>query len=138
MKRAGIALLLVVVGGAAYGEEIPFEVDPGLEDLIPASATLERVAEGFQFVEGPVWRGDQQTGHLLFSDTPANRVYRWAPSSGEVSIEIEPVHDPSIITGARGGSNASRGLVALRLVTPRDRGYVPPLCRPTSRRAMRF
>ena len=40
--------------------------------LIPEDATIERLAGGFGFTEGPVWRGD----HLLFSDIPRRRIVR--------------------------------------------------------------
>ncbi|MEJ5350572.1 MAG: SMP-30/gluconolactonase/LRE family protein [Melioribacteraceae bacterium] len=46
---------------------------------------VEKIADGFQFVEGPVWKDDV----LLFSDIPANTVYRWKPDSG-VSIFLKP------------------------------------------------
>ncbi|MSP96700.1 MAG: SMP-30/gluconolactonase/LRE family protein [Betaproteobacteria bacterium] len=49
--------------------------NPGLHDLIAADATIERVAGGFIFTEGPVWRGET----LLFSDIPNNRIARWRP-----------------------------------------------------------
>jgi gluconolactonase len=39
---------------------------------------VEKIADGFQFVEGPVWKN----GSLLFSDIPANTVYRWTADSG--------------------------------------------------------
>ena len=78
---------------------------PAIDRLIPQDAVFEKVADGFQFIEGPVWRGSQAEGHLLFSDIPANRVYRWDPRTDEVTVEIEPIHDPDIVTGAQGGSN---------------------------------
>jgi len=46
---------------------------------VPPNAKLETVANGFQFVEGPVW---SDSLGLLFSDIPANTVYRWTPDSG--------------------------------------------------------
>lgn len=39
----------------------------------------EKLATGFQFTEGPIWQPD---GALLFSDIPANRIYRWTPEHG--------------------------------------------------------
>jgi len=52
----------------------PLEVkDPGLHDLIAHDASIERVAGGFAFTEGPVWRD----GCLLFSDIPNKRIARW-------------------------------------------------------------
>jgi gluconolactonase len=41
-----------------------------------ANLETEKMASGFQFTEGPVWH---HNGFLLFSDTPANKVYRLFP-----------------------------------------------------------
>lgn len=46
---------------------------------VPPNAKLETIASGFQFVEGPAWKDGVG---LLFSDIPANTVYRWTPDSG--------------------------------------------------------
>lgn len=48
----------------------------------------EKVAGGFQFLEGPVWVPSRQ--ELIFSDIPANRMYRWR--DGVVSVFREPSH----------------------------------------------
>jgi len=45
----------------------------------PFTLTEEVIADGFRFTEGPVWHPD---GFLLFSDIPANVVYRWSEESG--------------------------------------------------------
>jgi gluconolactonase len=57
-------------------------VDPGLDGVIQPDATLERIASGFVFTEGPVWSSD---GSLLFSSPNTNSIYRWHPS-GRVSV----------------------------------------------------
>jgi gluconolactonase len=65
--------------------EVPVEIlrlDPALDDIVPPNVRLEKLADGFQFVEGPVWMPE---GYLLFSDPNANRIYRWNPE-GEVSV----------------------------------------------------
>ena len=65
--------------------EVPFEIvkaDPALDAIVPPGATLEKVAGGFVFTEGPVWVHD---GYLLFSSPNTNVVYRWAPD-GVVDI----------------------------------------------------
>lgn len=54
-------------------------LDPALDAIVPAGATLEKLAEGFLFGEGPVWAGD---GTLLFSDPNGNRIYRWSERDG--------------------------------------------------------
>jgi gluconolactonase len=64
------------------GERVPLEVerlDPRLEALVPRDAVLERVATGFEFLEGPVW---VEPGFLLFSDPNRNAIYRWDPDTG--------------------------------------------------------
>ncbi|MFP3896836.1 MAG: SMP-30/gluconolactonase/LRE family protein [Anaerolineales bacterium] len=52
-----------------------------LRDLF-ASTDMEEVASGFEFTEGPVWHPD---GYLLFSDIPANTIYRWQEGREPIS-----------------------------------------------------
>ena len=61
--------------------------DPALDDVVPASARIEKLADGFLFTEGPVWvpRTATADGYLLFSDPNANTIYRWSPD-GQVSV----------------------------------------------------
>lgn len=59
-------------------------VDPEFDRIVPRDAKIEKLAGGFQFIEGPVWVKDDG-GYLLFSDPNANRIYRWTPD-GEVSV----------------------------------------------------
>lgn len=42
--------------------------------LFPQNAKIERVATGFKFTEGPIWF--KQEKYLLFSDIPANKVFK--------------------------------------------------------------
>ncbi|MEZ4959749.1 MAG: SMP-30/gluconolactonase/LRE family protein [Saprospiraceae bacterium] len=44
---------------------------------------ITKLADGFQFTEGPVWHPD---GYLLFSDPNTNVIYRYDPSSRNVSV----------------------------------------------------
>ncbi|MBN1264293.1 MAG: SMP-30/gluconolactonase/LRE family protein [Anaerolineales bacterium] len=53
---------------------------------IVQSGDPEHIAGGFEFTEGPVWVPE---GFLLFSDIPANKIYRWSPGDG-VSTYLEP------------------------------------------------
>ncbi|HET9275937.1 MAG TPA: SMP-30/gluconolactonase/LRE family protein [Gemmatimonadales bacterium] len=54
-----------------------------IDALVPAEASVEKLAGGFTFVEGPVWVRDG--GYLLFSDPNENSIYRWTPD-GQVSV----------------------------------------------------
>lgn len=47
--------------------------DEALDGIIGDQPSVDRLAAGFGFTEGPVWRGD----HLLFSDIPNNRIVRF-------------------------------------------------------------
>jgi gluconolactonase len=67
---------------ATVGRQAPLEVEGNLEGILPDDARLERVAEGFEFTEGPVWTRD---GALLFSSPNTNAIYRWTPT-GVVTV----------------------------------------------------
>jgi sugar lactone lactonase YvrE len=47
-----------------------------LASILPENAEIEKIATGFEFTEGPLWHPD---GFLLFSDIPANTIYKWQP-----------------------------------------------------------
>ena len=57
-----------------------------LTDLVPEQ-TPAAIAESFQFTEGPVWHPE---GYLLFSDIPADTIYRYVPGAAP-----EPFLTPS-------------------------------------------
>jgi gluconolactonase len=61
--------------------EVNLEVerlDPRIDAIVPQNAKLWKLAEGFQFTEGPLWLPDR--GVLLFSDPNANRIYEYDPA----------------------------------------------------------
>ena len=85
MRRTIIPLLLLVLAWAASVQAMPgakrtgqqnamagprtiVRLDPRLDRLISRGAALEKLADGFAWVEGPVW--NRQEGFLLFSDMP--------------------------------------------------------------------
>jgi len=80
-------------------------LDPGLDELIAPGARIEKLAEGFDWSEGPIWI--KEGGYLLFSDVPQNVIYRWKPGQG-----ISEFLKPSGYTGSipRGGEPGSNGL----------------------------
>lgn len=47
------------------------------------SGSIEQLASGFYWAEGPVWFGDGR--YLLFSDIPNNRILRWDDCSGALA-----------------------------------------------------
>ena len=73
MRAALIALIISAIGFSA-----DFEVknEAQFKKMFPADAKVERLATGFQFVEGPTW---SPAGYLVFSDIPANELKKWTP-----------------------------------------------------------
>ena len=53
---------------------------PAIDAILAPDTTLERLATGFQFTEGPVWVPAERS--LLFSDPNDNTIYRWNEDTG--------------------------------------------------------
>ncbi|HEX4589050.1 MAG TPA: SMP-30/gluconolactonase/LRE family protein [Gemmataceae bacterium] len=78
--------------------------DPRLDALIPASAKLERLADGFDWAEGPVWVPSGK--YLLFDDIPKNTTFKWKEGEG-VSVYLKPsgYSGTAKFTGREPGAN---------------------------------
>jgi gluconolactonase len=68
-------LLPAVLPGATVKSE-----SEGFAAVADPGAKLDTVATGLQFTEGPVWISGG--GYLLFSDIPADKIYRWSAADG--------------------------------------------------------
>lgn len=97
-------------------------LDPALDTIISGSATIEIIAEGFDWSEGPLWI--EAENMLLFSDVPRNTIYKWTVERGS-----EVYLTPSGFTGIETKSNepGSNGLLL------DDEGYLV-LCQHGDRR----
>jgi gluconolactonase len=65
------------------------------------SGTVERLATGFYWAEGPVWFGDGR--YLLFSDIPNDRILRWDDCSGQLAEFRRPSHNANGLARDRQG-----------------------------------
>jgi gluconolactonase len=79
---------------------------PAFDELVPTTAIIEKVAGGFQFTEGPLWRPD---GTLWFSDVVGN-VIRSVTPDGTVKVLIENAAGQS--TAPPGSYIGPNGMVA--------------------------
>jgi len=81
-------------------------LDPALDELIAPDTKIEKLADGFDWSEGPLWQ--RNGGFLLFSDVPKNVILKWNPADGQVTEFMKP----SGYTGTtpRGGEPGSNGL----------------------------
>jgi gluconolactonase len=100
--------------------------DPALDQLLSPDAKIQKLAEGYDWSEGPVWFAKQKM--LLFSDVPRNTVYSWNEKDG-----ADEYLKPSGYTGptARGGEPGSNGLT-------RDKDGNLVLCQHGDRRVARL
>lgn len=60
-------------------------VNPEIDNILDKNAKIQKLATGFQFIEGPVWHPE---GYLLFSDPNTNVIYRYDNATGNVSVYI--------------------------------------------------
>ncbi|MEM1012347.1 MAG: SMP-30/gluconolactonase/LRE family protein [Planctomycetota bacterium] len=65
-------------------DDMPVEMDR----VVAHDAPVRKLADGFKFLEGPVWLGDR----LVFSDIPASKMYVWSASAG-VSVYRDESHN---------------------------------------------
>jgi gluconolactonase len=101
----------VVLGVAAVGHAAPPKsigsierTDPAFDKLVPKDATIEVLADGFEWSEGPVWvpKGE----YVLFSDIPNNRINKWKAGAGiSVFMEKSGYTGKEPFTGKEPGSN---------------------------------
>jgi gluconolactonase len=99
-------------------------LDPAFDSLVLRDAQVEKVAGGFQFTEGPLWRPE---GRLWFSDLFGN-VVRSVTPTGQVEV---------LIQNAGGQTNAPPASFVgpNGMIADKD-GYVL-LCQHTNRRIVR-
>src|SRR5688500_12791119 len=107
---------------AAAAKEFPSggngqRLEPAFDARVAKDAQMEKLAEGLEWTEGPVWVKDgskirkdtkgAKGGFLLFSDIPNNVINQWTPEGG-----IKPYLKPAGYTGAdaRGGEMGTNGL----------------------------
>lgn len=60
----------------------------------------EVITTGYQFTEGPYWHSD---GFLIFSDIPANKVFKWTPGSEDSEVFIDSSGNSNGITATPDG-----------------------------------
>ena len=77
-----LTLVVVFFAASLFAQQPPptvsiVRLDPAFDKLVPADATLEYLAGGYVWTEGPAW--DRKHGYLLFSDTQTNTITKWQP-----------------------------------------------------------
>jgi gluconolactonase len=80
------------------------ENDSRLSELISPQAKIEKLADGFEWVEGPIWNKKER--FLLFSDIPRNAIFKWKEGEN-VSLYLQPSGylGKTVYPGKEPGSN---------------------------------
>lgn len=106
MKKA---LLIIVILGLCSGAMTESKtkivrLDPRMDALVPDNAIVEKLADGFTWVEGPVWKADEQA--LLFSDVGQNRILKWSAGNPvHVFLHRSGYTGLQLFSGREPGSN---------------------------------
>ncbi|MDC0325719.1 SMP-30/gluconolactonase/LRE family protein [bacterium] len=119
---AGAGANLVPAAHPSIGEVV--RLDERINQLIPLDASIELLAEGFEWAEGPVW--DRKNKAILFSDIPNNVVNQWNDEEG-LSVFLKPSGYTG--TNPRLGESGSNGLASHTILVasknPRSFATVP-------------
>jgi gluconolactonase len=100
----------LTTAGAGPGEWRPSQryPDPAVRSLDPSFdkyritlASVERLATGMRWSEGPAWFGGGR--YLVWSDIPNNRIMRWQEETGGVSVFRQPSNNANGNTRDRQG-----------------------------------
>jgi gluconolactonase len=92
-SMAIVVLFVVTMGVGLASAQRPSDkpivrLDPALDGLVSPDAKLELVKGGFGFTEGALWVHKGKSRYLLFSDMPANVIYKWTPD-GKMSVYLD-------------------------------------------------
>jgi gluconolactonase len=91
MKKLLIPIILLLMTPFAYSQSKTVgqivSLDPAFDALIDKNAKIEVLADGFIWSEGPAWIS--KGNYLIFSDVPANTIYRWSQAEG-LSVFLKP------------------------------------------------
>lgn len=128
MKGFFSILLLLLLPQGSFSAGIQ-ALKPEFSAVVNEDAELVEIATGLEFTEGPVWIGSGESGYLLFSDIPADKIYRWAPGE-DLSVWRTPSGNSNgllldsqgrLLACEHGGRRVSLTLDSGKVVTLSDR-----------------
>lgn len=85
MKLVKSAVCALAIFAASAQAQSIKKIDAGLDAVIAPGTKIEKVAGGFIFTEGPMWR----SGKLWFSDVRGDKVRTFDPKTGAVTVILK-------------------------------------------------
>src|SRR5262249_25843883 len=79
----------LVSAHAQSADKSVIRLDPALDVLVSPEAKLQLVRGDFGFTEGTTWVPQGDSGYLLFSDIPANVIYKMTPDGKKLTVHLE-------------------------------------------------
>jgi gluconolactonase len=84
LKYLAPFMCLLAVPALAQTAPAIKKLDAGLDSVIAPGTKIEKVATGFIFIEGPMWK----EGKLWFSDVRMDKVRTYDPKTGKVTVVL--------------------------------------------------
>ncbi|MDB6022742.1 MAG: Gluconolactonase [Pedosphaera sp.] len=76
-----LLLAFILQSSPLRAADFDIRLEAEFHKIVPADATLKKLAGGMKFLEGPVWVS-RDGGWLLFSNIPDEQLKRWSESGG--------------------------------------------------------
>jgi gluconolactonase len=107
MKKIHIAFIAICSAFTVYGQDTTVinRYNPSaMSKLVAPNARLEKIPGKYIFTEGPVW--NKKGGYLLFSDVPANVIYKYIPvGESEIFMNKSGYTESDSLPTKNAGSN---------------------------------
>jgi gluconolactonase len=101
-------------------------LDPSFAKYRLPLASVERLATGMRWSEGPVYFGDARC--MLWSDIPNNRIMRWDEDTGATSVYRQPSNNANGNTRDRAGRLVTCEHDARRVTRTEYDGAITVIC----------
>ena len=114
MRRLPVIVLLSIL-------VFPFTM---AQSPVPSGAKVEKIATGFEFTEGPLWKDG---AGLLFSDTHRSIIYLWRQSDSSVQVYLKPSDSSNGLTFDHDGNLILTQMLRRRISRQEKDGSITPL-----------
>lgn len=102
-KLAILVFSIFIISACSSTTNVAVAPNPKIEILhqsaltvIDPTASIDVIAEGFEWTEGPLWIADGE--YLLFSDIPNNRIYKYSNAKGQFTY-LDPAGATGLVSG---------------------------------------